>query len=230
MKVVICEKYNQGEVVAETICDGPVKQTQKDEPLWICGDELVVIPLSGQIFEINNVEGRSGYPDFPELEWVVQDRHSSKVDVLTHWYAQADEVVLAGDYDREGELISTLALLIPMWGEADYQHIHDWDVPVTRMKYSSMVPHEIQEAWDNRGEPDEALFEAGVARTLIDYRVGINISKGLSQCVLRGLGDWVTLSAGRVQTPLVSLINDRTEEHRDHDPETYWTPKVEWEP
>lgn len=226
MKVVICEKYNQADVVADTICDDPDEEKMRGEPLWR-GDNVFVVPMSGQVWELEELESRSSYPDFPELGWEIKDRFTGKRDLLEDLLTSPDEVVLAGDYDREGELISTLSLLIPKWGDPDWGYIEDWDVPVSRMRYSSMVPHEIQDAWDNRSPPDRNLWEAGLARAIIDYRVGINISRALSQCVLRGAGEWHSLSAGRVQTPLLDLIRDRTQEHRAHDPEPYWIPEIE---
>lgn len=230
MKVVITEKYNQGEVVANSIMDSPNKQKQNGEPLWMGqaeGEMVFVVPLSGQIFDLTNVEARSGYPDFPELEWVTKPRFKKKVDLLKDLLSKADEVVIGSDYDREGELIGTLAVLIPMWGSEDYQNIHDWDTTVTRMEYSAMVEHEIAEAWDDRGDPDEDLFMMGMARARIDFRVGINLSKGLSQCLLRARGEYKTLSAGRVQTPTLKIVHDRCKKRNDFKSKTYWTPQIE---
>jgi len=227
MRVVITEKYRQGEVVASALPGSAEEQEMRDEPLWRV-DDVVVVPLQGQIWELDPVEGRSGYPDFPEVEWSVSPDQKSKRRVLSDLLdaESLEEVVIATDLDREGELIGTLAVLLPRWDEADYQQIHDWEIPVTRMEYSSMVESEIEEAWEERGDPNEDLFEVGWARAEIDLRVGINISRALSQCFVRGKGSWRSLSAGRVQTPTLNIVWDRQREHESHDPDPYWIPRI----
>lgn len=230
MKVVITEKFNQGEVVASAILDSPSQEKMNGEPYWE-DDEIVIIPLQGQIFELDNLEGRDGYPDFPELEWTTKNEHQTKEKLLTHFLSQdLDECIIGSDFDREGELIGTLGILIPKWGEADYSYLDQWDVTVSRMKYSALVEHEVADAWDNRGEPDKGLFHMGMARAEIDYRVGINLSRALTKCLLRGMGEWNTMSVGRVQTPLLKIITERTQQHEDHDAEMYWVPRIEVKP
>ena len=223
LKVLLAEKYNQGEVLAEGILSSSVRDEEQGEPLWK-GEEGVVIPLSGQVFELSTTESRSGYPDFPELEWVVKDRHASKVDLIKSYVEDSSEVVIATDYDREGELIGTLATMHG-YGGVDYDLIRSNDV--TRMRYSALTEDEVVDAYEDRSDPDEDLFWMGVARSKTDFRVGINLSKAISQCILRALGDYQVMSIGRVQTPTLQIVHRRTEEREQFDPDTYWKCRVE---
>ena len=122
MKLVITEKYNQGEVVKSAVCDSPEKKTIDDEPYWE-GDDVVVIPLSGQVFELQEVETRNGYPDFPDLDWEVKDEHAGKMQAVQFFLesSELDECIIGTDVDREGELIGTLAVLLGKWGDVTYQ-------------------------------------------------------------------------------------------------------------
>lgn len=227
MRVVVTEKYNQGEIVADSLMTDHQRLEKFGEPYWTDGD-LIVIPLQGQIFELYETENRSGYPDFPSLGWRTKERHEDKKRLLEFFLTEdLDEVILAGDYDREGELISWLAVLVPVWGRVDRQLLRQWDVTVTRMEYSAMTTDEIRDAWEDRDDPNDRLFEEGRARVIVDYDIGINLSRAIIKCVARITGDWESLSAGRVQTPLLNLVDQQTKKHENHDPETYWIPSIE---
>lgn len=227
MKVVITEKYNQGEVVANAILDNPEKKSLKKEPYWE-DKNIVVVPLQGQIFEIENVQPRHSYPQFPDIEWKVKQRYRNKYVLLGSLLTDntLEECIIATDYDREGEIIGTLAILLTVWKEVNYDYLNSWDVKVSRMRYSAMIEHEIKNAWDTRGEPDENLFNMGIARAEIDYRVGLNLSKGLSECIKSATNEWKTMSVGRVQTPTLKIIHEKTKERHNFDEEEYWKAEI----
>lgn len=229
MKLIICEKYNQGEVVANAVLDSFEQKKKFDEPYWDGGD-IFVVPLQGQIFEISTKESRDGYPSFPEIEWKPRDGKESKAALLKKFLSSdsLDECIIASDFDREGELIGTLGILVPMEWKS-YEKIHEWDVDVTRMRYSALIEDEIEEAWNNRSDPDENLFHVGKARSTIDFRAGINLSKAITKCLLRARGEWKQLSTGRVQTPTLKIVHNRCETREDFEPDTYWNPIIEVE-
>lgn len=217
VKILIAEKPNQGRLLRDVVLEDA---EEIEGGVWSDGDDWVV-SLRGQVFELTETEDTGDRPSFPELQWRIRDDWIETYERLSDLLPESDETVIATDYDREGELIGTLAVLLPQYGEIDYDRLD-----ASRMRYSALTESEIEDAWQDRGDPDANLFWTGHARAVIDYEIGMNLSDALTQCVLSALGDWEPMSAGRVQTPLLKIVADRTRRRWDHDPETYWVPSV----
>lgn len=119
--------------------------------------------------------------------------------------AEADDVVLATDPDREGEAIA--------W------HISE---AVKLKKPKRVVFHEITkdaviEAMKHPRSIDMNLKTAQEARRVLDRLVGYDLSGLIWKKVRYGL------SAGRVQSPALRIIMEREREIRAFKPETFWT-------
>jgi len=225
MKTLIAEKYNQGDAIQSALPYDFDKQEREDEPYWE-SDDIKIIPLQGQIWELDNVEARDDYPQFPEVEWQISPKFSSKKHLLEDFLSNSDEIVVATDLDREGQLIGMLSVFLPLVGLTEWESLEEINADVTRMRYSSMVHDEIRDAWEVRSPPDRGLYEKGLARAEVDYRVGLNLSYAINQCLLRAMGEWTGTSAGRVQTPLLDIIHTRVEEREAFDPDDYWVPRI----
>jgi DNA topoisomerase-1 len=120
---------------------------------------------------------------------------------------QADEIYLAPDPDREGEAIA-------------YHISHclkSLKKPVHRALFHELTKKAILAAIENATEIDINRFEAQQARRILDRLVGYQISPLLWEKVRRGL------SAGRVQSVAVRMIDDREREIEAFDSEEYWT-------
>ena len=111
--------------------------------------------------------------------------------------AGADELVLATDADREGEMIAHLLV-----------EFLEPTVPVSRVRFNAITADAVTEAMHNRGSVDARLVEAARARRALDHIVGFRVSPELWATV-RG-----NLSAGRVQSPALHLIVQREMERR----------------
>src|SRR5690606_29639199 len=102
--------------------------------------------------------------DFKPLYIVDADKkeHIKKLKDLT---AQAHEVLLATDEDREGESIAwhLLEVLQPK-------------VPVKRMVFHEITERAIQEAIDNPRDLDRRLVDAQEARRILDRLYGYEVS------------------------------------------------------
>ena len=120
--------------------------------------------------------------------------------------AQADEIFLAPDPDREGEAIA--------WHIAHV--LKPEDKPVQRALFHELTQKAIRFALANSTSINQNKFEAQQARRILDRLVGYQISPLLWDKVKRGL------SAGRVQSVAVRMICDREIEIEKFQPMEYW--------
>lgn len=97
------------------------------------------------------------------------------------------------------------------------------DVPTKRLWTASLQPAAIKKAFEEMKDNNEYkhLRNAGVARSLGDYILGINCTRSLT---LAGGGN--TLAAGRVQSLVLALIYDRQIAREDFEEEVYYTIKA----
>src|SRR2546422_10043691 len=133
------------------------------------GDDVIVFPLRGHIVEIDYPESARDWvgTDLDALVGVEPAREASPPalrDAPRGFADSVDEVVLATDYDREGELIGVEAL-------ETLRHQHP-DLPARRARFSAMTTSEVRRAFENLVEPDWALADAAAARQRIDLALG----------------------------------------------------------
>ena len=122
----------------------------------------------------------------------------------------ADGVLLATDPDREGEAIS--------WHLANILGL-DPHAP-NRVTFDEITKKGVKEGMAHPRAIDEDLFNAQQARRVLDRLVGYKLSPFLWRKVRRGL------SAGRVQSVAVRLIDDREKEIESFKPDEYWNVDV----
>ena len=108
----------------------------------------------------------------------------------------ADGVLLATDPDREGEAIS--------WHLANILGLDPHEP--NRVTFDEITKKGVKEGMAHPRAIDEDLFNAQQARRVLDRLVGYKLSPFLWRKVRRGL------SAGRVQSVAVRLIDDREKE------------------
>lgn len=121
--------------------------------------------------------------------------------------AEADEVYLATDPDREGEAISWhLAYILGLDEQAK-----------DRVTFNEITKNGVQTGMANPRTLDMDLIHAQQARRVLDRLVGYTLSPFLVKTIRKGL------SAGRVQSVSVRMIVDRENEIRAFIPQEYWT-------
>src|SRR6202453_5074312 len=123
--------------------------------------------------------------------------------------ANADEIFLAPDPDREGEAIA-YHLAIQLGTNAKERK------KIRRVTFNEITKKAVQEAFKHARDVDQNLVDAQQTRRVLDRLVGYQISPLLWDKVRRGL------SAGRVQTVAVRLIVEREREIRAFVPVEYW--------
>src|SRR5437867_3637800 len=177
------------------------------------GDDVIVFPLRGHIVEIDYPESAQDWvgtdlDTLVDLEPIRQESPPALHDALRGLADSVDEVVLATDYDREGELIGVEAL-------ETLRRQHP-DLPARRARFSAMTTSEVRRAFENLVEPDWALADAAAARQRIDLAWGAVLTRFLTvECG----SDRQVLSAGRVQTPTLRLAADRERDRQDFVPQ-----------
>jgi DNA topoisomerase I len=140
-----------------------------------------------------------------EALYVVPADKKSQVSKLKHLLADADELLLATDEDREGEAIAwhLLEELKPK-------------VPARRMVFHEITPEAIAQAVANPRDLDNGLVDAYQTRRVLDRLYGYEVSPVLWKKVMP------RLSAGRVQSVATRLIVARERERIAFRPAAYW--------
>ena len=140
----------------------------------------------------------ANYQILPGKEKVVAD--------LRKLAANADEIYLATDLDREGEAIAWHLREAIGGDESRYR----------RVVFNEITKKAIQAAFESPGEVNMNMVNAQQARRFLDRVVGFMVSPLLWAKIARGL------SAGRVQSVAVRLIVEREREIRAFIPEEFW--------
>ena len=148
------------------------------------------------------------------VQYEVPEDSKRHVSELKRALKQADDLVLATDYDREGEAIAyhvaTLMGVDP--------------VGAKRVTFTEITKDAILDAFAHPRTIDMELFDAQEARRILDRLVGYRISPILWRRVQPGL------SAGRVQSVAVRLIVEREREIDAFVPVEYWSIDVRLTP
>src|SRR5919198_1611632 len=142
-----------------------------------------------------------------EPEYVVPEDSKKVVAQLRSAHKKAADLILATDFDREGEAIAfhVASLLGVDPSEAK------------RVTFTEITRNAIVEAFEDPRTLDLKLVEAQQARRVLDRLVGYRLSPVLWKKVRTGL------SAGRVQSVAVRLIVDREREIAAFVPVEYWS-------
>ena len=137
--------------------------------------------------------------------YVVDPDKKKTVAQLRKQLADADELLLATDEDREGEAIAwhLLEVLKPK-------------VPVRRMVFHEITRQAIEQALDETRDVDERLVDAQESRRILDRLYGYEVSPVLWKKIMRGL------SAGRVQSVATRLVVERERERMAFRAAEWW--------
>jgi len=180
------------------------------------GQNIIVASAVGHLFNLHYVKGQKGWPIF-KTEWrpSFNDKGAAFTknyyDLLKKLSKRAKSVVVATDYDIEGEVIGWNVLRF-IFNKKDAK----------RMKYSTLTKEELIDAYEN-SLPTLSWGQAyaGETRHHIDWLYGINLSRALMSAIKR-TGSFKILSIGRVQGPALKIIVDRDKEIKEFNPTPFW--------
>jgi len=136
--------------------------------------------------------------------WKIVSGQGKRVKEIQKAAAQADELYLAVDPDREGEAIAYhVAAICPK------EHFK-------RITFHEITSSAIKKALGNPGKINEDLVNAQMARRILDRLVGYKLSPILWKKIRRGL------SAGRVQSVATRLVVEREREIEAFNETPFW--------
>jgi DNA topoisomerase I len=156
----------------------------------ILGSEWIVKASFGHVDDLPGRE-LAVAPHTYALTYVLSERGQEIINVLSPLVKKADEIYLATDPDREGEVIADhlrLALNIRSY---------------KRVTFNEITETAVRSAIGSPRQMDINLVHAAEARRAMDRLIGFKVSPPLSS----NAGS--KLSAGRCQSPAVRLVVDR---------------------
>ncbi|NJE42483.1 DNA topoisomerase I [Thermococcus sp. GR6] len=226
--LIIAEKPNVARKIAYALAEGrPVRKTIGKVPYYEFtrdGKRIIVAPAVGHLFSLAPKTKTYGYPVF-DIEWVpvyVAEKGKSYakdyIKALATLAKRADEFVVACDYDTEGEVIGYTALKYACGVDPS---------KAKRMKFSALTKKDLLKAWYNlESTINFGMADAGIARHVLDWYWGVNLSRALTSAIKRASGKWMVLSTGRVQGPTLKFLVDREKEIQNFKPTPYWVIKM----
>jgi DNA topoisomerase-1 len=230
MRLIITEKNNSAKKIADILSGGEAKADATYKVpfyTWTDGEgEQTTVGLKGHVMGIAFPEGYSNWQetdlhDLIDAELIPEPTDKNVVKAIRKLAKEADSIVIATDYDREGELIGLEALQQVLDVNPDVaERAVDDRPPVKRARYSALTKDEIERAFGELDELSYDLAYAGAARQDIDLIWGATLTRAVSLATRRFGSNF--LSVGRVQSPTLALIVERELERRAHVPRPYW--------
>ncbi len=218
--VVLAEKPSVGKEIARVLgCK------RKGEG-YLEGDRYIVTWALGHLVTLADPEeydekykkwSMDYLPMLPKKMKLTVIKQSSKqyrtVSALTK-RKDVGELVIATDSGREGELVARW--ILAKCG---------WKGQTKRLWISSQTDKAIKEGFASLKDAKfyDNLYKSAASRAHADWVVGLNVSRALT-CKFN-----TSLSAGRVQTPTLSLIVERENAIKSFRPKDYYTVNIKTE-
>ena len=222
MKVVIAEKpsvarelakvfgatgkkngYIEGKNYSFTWAFGHLLQLAPPQDYGYYGWREQNLPMLPQKFKlaIRKIKTKDGIVEDPAVR--------KQLDTIKMLFDDAEEIIVATDAGREGELIFRYI----------YHHLK-CKKPFRRLWISSQTDAAIKDGFRNLkpGTDYDTLFSSAHCRSVSDWLVGMNATQALSISA----GNRSVLSLGRVQTPTLAMICARYLEMKNFVPQIYF--------
>jgi len=175
------------------------------------GRNFEVLASYGHVRDLEAKEGAVDPQDGFRMRYALVEKNKKHVDAIARAAADADQVLLATDPDREGEAIAWHLSEILKSKKALKSR------PVSRVVFYEITESAIKDGVSHPRAISMQLVNAQQARRALDHLVGFN----LSPLLWKKIGP--SLSAGRVQSPALRLIVEREHEIEAFKSQEYWT-------
>ncbi|MGZ5312245.1 MAG: DNA topoisomerase I [Solirubrobacterales bacterium] len=232
MRLIVTEKNNSAKKIADILSGGTAKEESSFRTPYYrwegSNGPEATIGLKGHVLNPAYPEEYKSWQQVDpraliDAPLIKEPTDKNVVRAIKKVAKGADDIVIATDYDREGELIGLEALqeiveANPELGTSEGVTVDG--APVKRARYSALTTEEIERAFSNLDELSMPLANAGAARQDIDLIWGATLTRAVSRATRRFGSNF--LSVGRVQSPTLGLIVERELERRAHVPEPFW--------
>lgn len=212
--LVLCEKPSVAREIARVL--GCNKSTKN----YLESDKYIVTWALGHLIELKmpehydpkfknwNLDDLPIIPQKMELKVMKQTSHQYKAIEQLAKRKDIKDCIIATDAGREGELVARWIL----------EKIR-FTKPTKRLWISSQTDRAIKDGFKQLkpGKDYDRLYQSAVCRAQADWLIGLNVSRALTT----KFND--PLSAGRVQTPTLSMVLEREKEIHSFVPKEYWT-------
>jgi DNA topoisomerase-1 len=186
------------------------------------GKKFVVVPAVGHLFTLKQADKGWYYPIF-NVDWVPSFKANKFAAFSEPYYRNIEElakdskeVIIATDYDDEGEVIGYNILKI-MLGRKD----------ALRMKFSTMTKEELLDSYEHMGKINMNLVESGLARHYMDFYWGISLTRALTLAIKSSAKRFRILSTGRVQGPVLHMLSKHEKKIKAFKPDPFWEIEAE---
>ena len=177
------------------IVESPAKCKKIEEYL---GPGYKCIASYGHLRTISSLKDIDIEKNFNPTYTIIDNAIKKKqIEILRKEIKNADDIILASDSDREGEMIG-------------FSIIELFKLPMKtkRITFNEITESAIKNAIKNPRTINMDIVHAQQARQILDILVGFKISPMLWKYISTAKGKEHSLSAGRCQTPALRLIYD----------------------
>ncbi len=221
MRLYLCEKPSQAKDIAAVL-----GASRRGDGCWL-GNGVTVTWCIGHLLETAPPDAYDAkykrwvladLPIVPE-KWkmLVKPKTASQFKAVKRLLGEAQELVIATDADREGEMIARELV----------EHCR-YRGPIQRLWLSALDDASIRKALAalKPGAETFSLYHSALGRSRADWLIGMNMSR-LFTLLGRQSGYQGVLPVGRVQTPTLRLVVDRDRSIADFVPVAYWAIDVD---
>ena len=204
--LVIVESPNKARTIS-TFFGKPLRRKLKKVDAYEIGvgDRfLTIVASKGHVFDLNKEEGFFGVLKnngwfIPVFETIEENNQSKRevMESIRELDVEVQEVIVATDPDTEGEKIAFDL----------YLNSRPYNMDVKRAEFHEITKRAFLEALENLRDIDRGRVKAQFVRRIADRWIGFTISQYVQKVLKK---QW--LSAGRVQTPVLEWIVNRTRE------------------
>jgi DNA topoisomerase-3 len=209
MKIVIAEKPSMGRDIARII------GAASGHDGYMEGNGYKVTWAYGHLVELAHRTATNKWANDPLPlmdDFVLRPKPDvdKQLNVIKTLFNEADEIIVATDAGREGELIFRYLY-----------HYLECRKPFFRLWISSLTDDGIKKGFSElkSGKEFDNLYFAAKARSESDWLVGVNATRALTLAVNNG----EVFSLGRVQSPTLAVICKRYLDNKNFVPEPFWS-------
>ena len=195
------------------ILESPAKKEKVKKLLGLVSKKKYIVDASyGHIRDLNkkkmSIEIDNGFNPV----YIINDDKKQVISNLKKEYSKCKGILLACDFDREGEAIA--------WHLSEILNIPK--DKRDRLIFTEITKKGMENAIKNIKPLDMNMFHSQQARRIIDRLIGYKISPLLWNNIQNTMKTKISLSAGRVQSVVNRLILEREEEINNFKDSSYY--------